>query len=892
MNIKKTKDIDMELNIDLLLQQGVSAHQAGNLQEAERCYKNILQTQSTHPHANHNLGALYVSINKSETALNLFKTALQVNPNIELFWISYINALINERLFTEAKQALKKAKRKGANKNKLNDLNQYLISQVNRSSPPQSDIDRLTNYYQDGNYDDAETLAKSITEQFPKYPFGWKILGATLQKSGKISEALNAMQQSAALNTEDTEVHYNLALVLKELDRFEEAEASYKKAISLQPNYFKAHNNLGSILEKLGRSDEAELSYRQAIALNPDFAEANYNLGNILQDFGQFEEALLSYKKTMSLNPNLFDIHTNLGNTLQELNLFEEAEESYRKAISLQPDDFKAYNNLGIALKELGRFGEAELCYRQAIFLNPAFVEAHFNLGNTLLKLGKLKESEAKLRHTIILNPNFVEAHVNLGNTLKKFNRFKEADASYRQAIVLDPNYNHAYNNKNICLNYSSLWSPLFIFQQHLEFEKQFGGLEVRTTLSLPVKKQPGDKLRIGYISGDFNKHSVAYFFEPLLQHHNANAVETFCYYNYHVIDAATKRLMSFSNYWHSIFGVSDTDVVNLIKNDNIDILVDLSGHTDKNRLLVFAQKPAPIQVTWLGYPNTTGLSAIDYRLTDIIADPIGEADDLHSETLLRLPNGFQCYKGDQTVIADVNLPQKSNGYITFGSFNNLSKVTPEVIKAWSKILHAVPISRLILKNSQLNHGKKQLLELFKQEGIAEDQIKLYGTLASMEEHLKLYSAIDIGLDPFPFNGATTTCEALWMGVPVITLLGDRHVGRVGASILTNVGLTDFIAQDIDDYVELAIKMASNIEYLQDIRQGLRKKMESSPLCNGKSFACDIENAYQDMWSKYLKQNEVHNDLDNTVINTTKSITSLDSDLDEYKKDERHRYGT
>ena len=307
---------------------------------------------------------------------------------------------------------------------------------------------------------------------------------------------------------------------------------------------------------------------------------------------------------------------------------------------------------------------------------------------------------------------------------------------------------------------------------------------------------------------------------------------------------------------------------------------------------MVFAQKPAPIQVTWLGYVNTTGLSAIDYRLTDIIADPIGEADDLHSETLLRLPNGFQCYKGDQTVIANVNLPQKSNGYITFGSFNNLSKVTPEVIQVWSKILQSVPNSQLILKGSLLNHGKKQLLELFNKEGISEDQIKLYGMLPNKDDHLKLYNAIDIGLDPFPFNGATTTCEALWMGVPVITLLGDRHVARVGASILTNIGLTDFIAQDIDDYVELAIKMAANTDYLQETRQGLRERMESSPLCNGKSFACDIENAYQDMWNKYLKQNEAHNDLDNTVINTTKSIETLDSDLDEYKKDERHRYGT
>jgi protein O-GlcNAc transferase len=824
MNIKKTKDIDMELNIDLLLQQGISAHQAGNLQEAERCYKNILQIQSTHPHANHNLGALYVSINKSETALNLFKTALQVNPNIELFWISYINALINERLFTEAKQALKKAKRKGANKNKLNDLNQYLISQVNRSSPPQSDIDRLTNYYQDGNYDDAETLAKSITEQFPKYPFGWKVLGAVFKQTGRLIESLAPSQKCVQLEPKDAEVQNNLGNTLDELGRFKEAEASYKQAIALKPDYAKAHNNLGVTLQKIGKLDEAEACYKQAITLKSDYAE----------------------------------VHINLGVTLKELGRLKEAEENYKKAIDLKPD----------------------------------YAEAHYNLGLLRYNLSQFEEAEANYKKAIDLKPDYAEAHYNLAIMLQDLNQFKEAEVSYNNAIAFQPDYNVAYNNKNFNSHYSSLRPPLFIYQQHLEFEKQFGGLEVRTTLSLPVKKQPGDKLRVGYVSGDFKKHSVAYFFEPLLQHHNANAVETFCYYNDKKIDEITDRLITTSNNWHSIFGVSDTDVVNLIKNDNIDILVDLSGHTDKNRLLVFAQKPAPIQVTWLGYPNTTGLSAIDYRLTDIIADPIGEADDLHSETLLRLPNGFQCYKGDQTVIADVNLPQKSNGYITFGSFNNLSKVTPEVIQVWSKILHAIPTSRLILKNSQLNHGKKQLLELFKQEGIAEDQIKLYGTLASMEEHLKLYSAIDIGLDPFPYNGATTTCEALWMGVPVITLLGDRHVGRVGASILTNVGLTDFIAQDIDHYVELAIKMASNIEYLQDIRQGLRKKMESSPLCNGKSFACDIENAYQDMWNKYLKQNEVHNNLDNTVINTTKSITSLDSDLDEYKKDERHRYGT
>ena len=421
----------------------------------------------------------------------------------------------------------------------------------------------------------------------------------------------------------------------------------------------------------------------------------------------------------------------------------------------------------------------------------------------------------------------------------------------------MQPDDNKAHNNKNFCLNYGSFWSPLFIYEEHLKFEKQFGGLDVRTVLNASVPKHSGDTLRVGYVSGDLAEHSVSYFFEPLLEHHNAKAVETFCYYNNTVIDATTKRLMSASDQWRSILGVSDSDVVSQIKNDKIDILVDLSGHTAGNRLLVFAQKPAPIQVSWLGYPTTTGLSAIDYRLTDCVADPVGEADNLHSETLMRLPNGFQCYKGNEDVVVDRNLPQKSRGYITFGSFNNLSKMTPQVIKVWSKILHNVPSSKLLLKSSKLNEDVSNYLKLFEQEGIAADRIECYQRLPNKNDHLELYNSIDIGLDPFPFNGATTTCEALWMGVPVITLSGDRHVGRVGSSLLTNVGLTDFIAEDNDSYVEIASNMASNTDYLQDIRQGLRARLEGSPLCDGQSFAQDIEMAYKEMWNNYLKDDDL-----------------------------------
>ena len=746
----------MEPKANQILQQAVIAHQQGKLEEAERLYCAILESQPKHPDANHNLGVLAVYLNKTEAALPFFKMAVEVNPKIEQFWLSYIDALIKNNQIKNAKHFINKAKKKGFSSLKLDALaakfyTQVQIANVNTSSPSQQQINILLKYYQAGQYDDAEKLALLITQQFPKYQFSWKLLGVLYGQSGRHSKAKNASQKAVALSPQDEEARNNLGNTLRELGRLNEAESSYTQAIALKPDYAEAHNNLGNTLKELGRLDEAEASYTHAIALKPDYAEA-YN---------------------------------NLGTTLKELGRLDEAEASYMHAIALKPDYSEVYNNLGVTFQELGRI--------------------------------------------------------------------EEALANYNEAIDLKVNFFKAYSNKNLCLNYSSNWTSLFIYHQHLEFEKQFDGLKIVPTLSLPVKKNFGERLRIGYVSGDFRNHSVAYFFEPLLQHHNANVVETFCYYNNSVVDATTKRLTATCDHWRSIFGIADPEVANLIRNDQIDILVDLSGHTAKNSLLVFAQRPAPIQVTWLGYPNTTGLSAIDYRFTDIIADPIGEADEFHSETLLRLPNGFHCYQGDETTLMGLDLPHHGCDHITFGSFNNLSKLTPEVIKVWSKILNALPTSRLVLKNSLSSQNISHYFELFMEEGITQDRIDYYSRLPSPHEHLELYSAIDIGLDPFPYNGVTTTCEALWMGVPVITLLGDRHAGRVGASILTNVGLTDFIAQDIYGYIQLAVEMAANTAYLQETRQGLRKRMQDSPLCDGSYFAGDIEKAYQGMWQTYLK---------------------------------------
>jgi len=446
----------MELTVDQMLQQGVAAHNAGNLQEAERLYRAILQTQPKHPDANHNLGLITVSMNQSGAALPLFKSAIDVNPNIEQFWLSYIEALIAERQFEDAKRALKKGKKKGVAKEKLKTLTQKLVSVKAGNNPiqapSQAEIQKLLNHYQNGQYGDAETLAISITEQFPGHQFGWKALGAVLKQTGRVSESLVANQKSVQLAPQDAQAYNNLGITLQALGRLEEAEASYRQAIALEPDYAEAYSNLGKTLQELGSLEEAEASLRQAIALKSDYAEAHNNLGYTLQELGRLEEAEASYRQAIALKSDYAEAHNNLGITLQALGRLEEAEASYRQAIVIKPDLAEAHNNLGSTLQELGRLEEAEASYRQAIALKSDYANAHNNLGITLKELGRLEEAEASYRQAIVIKPDLAEAHNNLGSTLKELGRLEEAEASCGQAIALKSGYAKAHNNLGVIL--------------------------------------------------------------------------------------------------------------------------------------------------------------------------------------------------------------------------------------------------------------------------------------------------------------------------------------------------------------------------------------------------------------------------------------------------------
>ena len=678
--------------------------------------------------------------------------------------------------------------------------------------------------------------------------------------------------------------HNNLGNALRLQGKSDVAMAAYHRALELQPNYAEAHNSLGNALKDQGKLDGAAAAYRRALELKPDLAEANNNLGGTLKDQGKIKDAIAAYRRALELKPNYAEAHNNLGATLYEQGRLREAEAAYRRALELSPDFAVAYSNLGNALNDQGRMKDAMAALRKALELSPDFADAHNNLGNVLkdqgalkeavaaycraLELtpdfamghnnlglafseqGKLNEAFAAYRRALELEPDYAEAYSNLGGAHTDRGQLREAVAAYRRALELKPDYSDAHSNLIFIMNYDAGFSQADIFAESRRWDEIHGAAYREHERAPGNDRDPGRRLRVGYFSSDFREHSVAYFAEPLIARHDRRSFEVFCYAQVVKPDDTTERFRDLADDWCSTVGLSGLAVAERIRDDRIDILVDLTGHTGANRLPVFAAKPAPVQVTWLGYPNTTGLSAMDYRLTDAIADPDGVDDALYSETLVRLPNGFLCFMpaGNAPDIGDS--PALSKGHVTFGSFNNLTKIRPEVVETWAHILHRVPGSRVLIKNHSLaDEATRDLfLDMFATHGIDTERVQLWPPTASKSGHLGAYDRVDIALDPFPYNGTTTTCEALWMGVPVIALRGDRHSGRVGASLLTQIGLPDLIAETKDAYVETAVGLANAPDRLSGFRKSLRQRVQGSPLCDRDAFARDVEAAYREMW--------------------------------------------
>jgi predicted O-linked N-acetylglucosamine transferase (SPINDLY family) len=545
-----------------------------------------------------------------------------------------------------------------------------------------------------------------------------------------------------------------------------------------------------------------------------------------------------------------------LGVALKELGQLDDAVASYQRAVALKPDLAEAHSNLGIALQALGQLENAAQSFRRAVELKPDFAEAHSNFGITLESLGQFDNAVKSYRRALELQPGLAEAHNNLGIALQALGQLEDAAACYRSAVEIKPDYPEALSNLLFSLNYSESLAPLSYLEQARQYGRLVAGKAGRKYFAWQCAVRP-ERLRIGLVSGDLRNHSVGHFLEGLLAHIDPARIELIAYPTHHKEDEVTARIRPYFSAWKPLVGKSDEAAAHLIHTDGVHILLDISGHTAHNRLPVFAWKPAPVQVTWLGLPNTTGVSEMDYVLGDLQAIPPEHANHL-SEAVWRLPDSYVCFTAPAYPVKVATLPALTAGYVTFGSFNNLTKMNDAVVELWARILMSVPDSRLYLKTSQLNDADicERTRRRFAARGIAPERLLLGKTLGPIADHLAEYNKIDIALDTFPYPGVTTSIEALWMGVPVLSLHGDRFLSLSAKSIAHHAGLPDWIAADKDDYIAKAVTFTSGLERLTALRAGLRQQVLASPIFDTKRFARNFEDALWGMWQTYQSRQE------------------------------------
>ncbi len=580
----------------------------------------------------------------------------------------------------------------------------------------------------------------------------------------------------------------------------------------------------------------------------------------------QFDLAQKYYEKVLELVPQHLDSIHYLGLVKYKQGQLSKAIELLKQAGSLAGDsNAEIFYNLGIVYKDNQEFQKAQESYLHALHINPRHLLAHCNLAILARRLNEAELSERHHRIACELNPIFSTCASDYLRMLSRLDDFPETNQFCKRLASLSSSLKPATEKENnfaarkvtsedhiipSLLNYDFKASAEKIAKIHFKWGSHATLLNCESLVnekkSESQRLKQNKKLRIGYLSPDFREHAVARFIEPILECHDKNKFAIIAYFNREVEDPVTTRLKPFFDEWNSVKELDDNKLFDLIRNDVIDILVDLAGHTDGNRLMVFAKKPAPIQMTYLGYPNTTGLPTVDYRITDEITDPPGKTDQYYSESLLRLAGCFLCFRPESDCPPVSALPAYQNEYVTFGCFNNSMKINSDIVEAWSEILNALPSSRLILRAKVFSdeRAKSLLLQQFDRCGVAQENIILTPYVATNYAALGLYNLVDISLDTFPYNGTTTTCESLWMGVPVITRAGNTHVSRVSMSILKALNLDAFVAYSKNEYIKNAIKLAHDLSRLAELRKSLRSRMRDSELTNGKRFTQKLEAEY------------------------------------------------
>lgn len=742
---------------------------------------------------------------------------------------------------------------------------------------------------QRGNLQDALVAKRRAADLLPNDAEAHGNLANTLVAQGLFEEARQCFERALRLDDGYVEVHFNFANALAEMHQWAEAEAEYRRACELAPEWADAHSNLGFLLKQQGRLEEAAASYARALSVAPGDPVVLQNLGIVKSAQGLTDEALQCFKAAVASSPASADLQGAYGEMLHAMGRLSAAESAFRRALQLQLDHPVALRRLGHLLQHQGRLKEAETClrrchalqpddvvilfevgsnlseqkrwdealqvFREAITLKPDFAEAHINLSKALYERGDLSSAAREVQASLGVLPDVPQLHSNLGviNTMQ--GRVDEALGNFRRALALNPDFDFARSCMLYALSHSTEVGQDELTREHLRFGERITqrvGSKMRTVHA--NDRSPDRVLRIGFVSADFRQHAVAKFFIPFIEAF-AKRPEFVCYayYNHAARDIDTEVIERNFAVWRPVVGLSDDRLAQQIEEDGIDILLDLSGHTAGNRLAMFGYKAAPVQVTWGGYPGTTGVRTIDYRLVEHgYMDP-QMFQRQFVEHMVELP-AVSAFHGLETM-PDVNdAPVLQNGFVTFGSFNRLSKINQEVIAAWCRIMRAVPGSRLLMAGMTGSGAPPQLLEWFAQEGIAADRLTFHAR-TNFHNYLGLHREVDICLDTFPYTGGTTTNHALWMGVPTLTVAGETYPSRQSAMFLRRVGLEGgFVSTDLEGMLEQSLYWAQRSGELQKIRSRLRTHLLQMHAAQLDTVVVGLGAAFRTMWRRWCTE--------------------------------------
>lgn len=686
-----------------------------------------------------------------------------------------------------------------------------------------------------GDFAESEAFSSRAAKLNPNVPEVWYNLAIAQLRLGKNTAAIDSLKNALKLRSAFPEALNELGNAYQCTGDHAAAIVQHERAIQLKPTFSHAYHNLASAQLASEDPSAAERNLRIAIDLNPRLAEARLSLGKIYLQKGDNRLALEQFEAIFAHGPVDADQLIKIASALKDAKLLTDADRYYKKAASILPNNAKLLSNYGLTLIELRRTDEAIATLTRATAIDPSMAEGFYNLAIAQRAANQQEAAENSYLHALSLRQNFPEAWLNLGTLRLIQGRVLEARDCFSQALNQRPDYQEAASDLLMALNYDGAYSAEEIYQQHLRWGSELTAQIHKKLPSSAPSTRAGNNLRIGFVSPDYRTHSVAYFFQSLLEPERKD-IEIYCYSNNEHTDETTNRIRNMVTGWREIAHLDDFTAAQVIQGDHLDVLIDLAGHTSGNRLGIFALRPCPVQMSYLGYPNTTGLSAIDYRITDIVADPESSAQG-HTETLLRMTRCFLCYTPNPGIPAPRPIDAATERPINFGSFNNLAKLTPDVVALWSQILTDTPDSTLTLKAGPLsdNSVANRFQTMFQQHGIAPDRLRLIGWLPDAE-HFLAYNQIDIALDTYPYNGTTTTCEALWMGRPVVTLCGDLHASRVGASLLTATGLTRLITRSPEEYAHTATKLALELRSSDHEFHDMRERLQASSLCDQTNF--------------------------------------------------------